>query len=57
MVNVLSNDDIDCLLAIGERQRADLLGVATDLAQADAGDDAQQVTRPDEPAKSSQLLP
>jgi len=57
VVNVLSNDDIDCLLAIGERQRADLLGVATDLAQADAGDDAQQVTRPDEPAKSSQLLP
>jgi hypothetical protein len=47
MVDLLGNDDIDRLLAIGKQQRADLLGLAPDRAQAD---DSREVTNPDEAA-------
>jgi hypothetical protein len=35
-VEMLSDDDIDRLLVIGEQQRAELLGQGSDRAQADA---------------------
>ena len=31
-IDMLSNDDIDCLLAIGEQQRAELLAPPSDLS-------------------------
>jgi len=36
-IDMLSKDDIDCLLAIGEQQRTELLALGPDRAPADEG--------------------
>jgi hypothetical protein len=57
VIDLLRNKDIDRLLAIGEQQRADLLGLTPYHAQADASEASQEVASPDEPVSPAEAVP